>query len=734
MENICRYGAFQNAVELIKENMEFQHLVFRFLKVVCSTSPYLVVMFHNISGLHLIKQALETEEKNISENHTFLTETIQLIDVLIPNKSLNDVFGKELDEIYRLSPDLLRNLGEMTLPRLVKIYDKILNKNLKNSILLVIGKLFSVAETDAIINYINHPHFSAFLFGVFRSKEQEVLRSGLKLVMLLYEKCPVQIAESFVRDGIIYKIQNLKNQEKTQIESPIKEKPRLIRSNAMRDSGDLITLESQDYKRYRNFRRSYMVYKENEDNKMMIPLPKDMIDMINTIISKSQSFEKPDFFNILNQLKTISRSLNDTENDCSTALVKFRELMNTKESISLYEFINSEFIEALYKWLTNGYKKNPVLVSKRIYEFMSLFLENSSAGISYLNGLITLLLKSIRYSQEFSILLYETIAGFSNSFHAMRTLGSRVRIKLVYSPDGYQSNPDCLELENKHKLFSSIGAVSLSLEQFVSLETITDALLNVKTLESIEFLTESFENSNNEPKHLNPDQFNMIRQHLKMQLVLSESSDLNSALEDMGIRSEGNEHLIDEIQTQKRLIDNKDIEEDMIDIDQPIEAMNISTQKSSRFDEAKLRVLFKINGTHLHKKMTLFEIINKHEIDETLTINFQFTLEKNKENENSTYVMSGNGVLDEIIKNSRLLMIEADNKAYPALRLLKLLYLLNQNLRYIMSPCSILFPFPVSLSLHPNLDRANFTSHKLSSLISKQTSDMLAMIGGMAPD
>ncbi|CAG9321229.1 UPL4_2 [Blepharisma stoltei] len=746
VESVCDFRAFQNLIELIPNFIEFQPLLFRLLKILCAASPYLIVMLHNIGALYSIKQVLEDEEKQASnENHSLLMEILQLIDVLIPNKNQNDFCSKELEEIYRLSPDLLKNLGDTILPRLLGIYDKIVNKTLRNLILQIMGKLFAVSELEATISYVSPSHFANFLSEVFNCRDMESLRSALKLVMLLYEKIPQHISENFIREGIISKIQNLKNEDSLnkKPDTPNKDvrmSPRIIRSTSLRDSEPTIQIDSQEFRRIRNFRRSYTIYRESEDithTKVPIVLPKDVGDMVNSVLVRASEFEKTYMYYDLNELKRLARSLNEDEE--SGRLMQLIEIIN-KKNISLHEFVGSGIIEALWKWLTNSYQKKPKVSLKRIYEFLVLFNETSSSGQTHLANLISLLIRSIRYTQQFGILLYETITGFSNIFHSMRTLSSRIRLKLLYDPEKMNLNSPytkdhCFELESKHQLFSSIGSVSLILEQYITLETIIDALLKVRSAENIEFLVSSFEK--NEQKGLSPEQFNITKQHIKMQLFLSGASDLNAKLEEMGIRSEGFENLIDEIQMQKREIEGKmDIvgESEMIDVNQPIEAMNIVNRKSSMAEETRIKAIIELNGEVLHKKMSLFEIINKYEVDDILTLKFYFAIEREENDECSRYIMPGPDYLSQIINDSSKLSINSSEKVYSTLRLLKFIYLLNDNIKYLLSPSSLLFNFPINPIASSLLPSSLFTSQKLTALVSKQISDLLAVVGGMTSD
>lgn len=61
-------------------------------------------------------------------------------------------------------------------------------------------------------------------------------------------------------------------------------------------------------------------------------------------------------------------------------------------------------------------------------------MRHDNQSHTFMSNFIALLVSSIRYVQQFSILLYEGGNGTSNYFFGIRNLINRARVKLNYIP------------------------------------------------------------------------------------------------------------------------------------------------------------------------------------------------------------------------------------------------------------------------------------------------------------
>lgn len=139
-------------------------------------------------------------------------------------------------------------------------------------------------------------------------------------------------------------------------------------------------------------------------------------------------------------------------------------------------------------------------------------------------------------------MIHESLDG--NAYFGMKTLATRVKFTMHYDPEPFGMLEKSTDLETKHAIFSESVQFNLTIEQYQSLESVYDGLLKINSPESLKMFIASFESTSAEMRGVNQGQLNLARQNLKMQNLMSESFDLASALEEMGIRSEGNEELM----------------------------------------------------------------------------------------------------------------------------------------------------------------------------------------------
>lgn len=62
-------------------------------------------------------------------------EALQLIHVMVPKHSSDKEMDAELSRMYSEDPQLLRSLSEMVLPRILHLYERIVNKTVRTLVL-----------------------------------------------------------------------------------------------------------------------------------------------------------------------------------------------------------------------------------------------------------------------------------------------------------------------------------------------------------------------------------------------------------------------------------------------------------------------------------------------------------------------------------------------------------------------------------------------------------------------
>lgn len=773
-------GVFQNMIELLPSAVGFQSRVLKLIRFFCDSSPNLVLIFHNFGAVSMIKDALDVGEKENDEAmKNYSIEALALVDVLLPTKESPDALEQELVNMYTHNPELMRSLGEIVMPRILAIYERITNKNHGHLILQIMGKILALSDHDFVISYVTPVQFSTFISEILSCTDSEAIKNVLNIVVLLYNKVPQQISENFIREGVISKIKAL------QVQDVIKDlkypaqvfqdilantppsglKQALLRSGMPRDPKMLEQILAEIKKSHRTKRRSATIDAESDESepqirrKMTEPdvpetikeAAKELLCLSHEALSKHLLFDNPDYQSVLVELKDLGRAMESVEGDNGKQLLaQFVELLNSDKGISLHELEVSNFLESLWKFLSPN--KSSLVILQRISDFLAVTLKNNQKGESHLSKLISLVLRYLRYIQSFPTVLNET-PGASNSFAGMRMLTNRTRIQLIYDLERYEILPSDIkyELEIKHQLFASIGQLNLSLEQYHTLETISEALAKVRSQQNLSLFLASFERTSSEMRGINQGQLNMTKQHLRMQQLLSESMDLSTTLEEMGIRSEGNEQLIKEIQGQRvqsfleglqtEEVRGEEEEDQDADPDQesqslaPIEAMSILQRKESVLEPRKTKIVMRINDAELNKRMTLYEIINKHANEsEGLVIKFSLDALNEETEVESNYLSSSTNLLDEIISSAVNIQLDKSEKVYTPLKLLKLFYALNTKLQQLLLPSSPLFYFPMTPISFVQILPSNFISLKLSAILGRQVTDILAMAGGTSPE
>ena len=376
--------------------------------------------------------------------------------------------------------------------------------------------------------------------------------------------------------------------------------------------------------------------------------------------------------------------------------------------------------------MTQDYKTNIKHCVTRIQDFLVCFCANSRSAKTFLEILTTHLVNLLKYVQHFTIMLYET-SGPSNNAMALKSLSGRLRVTFLYQPMGDPSHPD---IAVQHAFFSNIGSFSAAIEAYHVFDLIYQALLKIKNQETLEAFVSSFERNNIESRGINQGQLQMVRQQLKLQQLFLDRKDLILALEEKGIRSEGSEQFLQGLRVRKdspqMYAEDEDIE------DEPhIQTTYLDTRKESTIDIRNLQVKLFIGENEVPRYSTIFEVNSKNSSEDGLLIRFFFEVE-NEKNEPVQPVILSN-LCQDVIKLASNTPLPVTEKVYTPICLLKLIHFLNSNIQNFLSVNSVLFNSALT-SPCSTISSSSFVSFKLSALLGKQTSDMLAMIGGMAPD
>lgn len=724
LDALAEYGMLGNLIELVGANNEFKFPCFKLIRRICEFSAQIVFMFHQIGGITVVNSVLASEDPQ-AELPLYYLEAIRLVESLLPKSNLDT----ELLDYYSQNSQLLNTLRETIFPRILQIYEQSVNKAIRQILLNIIRKIIEYSSFFTLTG-ISPAELACFISEVMNSKNLESIRTVLTIVLLLYEKVPNEVAYNFLREGVAEKIEELMTLDNLKelvepfqalqeiVTSPVFDvKKFLVKTNLTPDCY-LIELVMNWVKVRKDEAQAAgqeleLVAKDEGFNKICEIVEIDLKKLANDIHLKVQEYYKPEALVPIQELRTIVKDL-QTGRD---SLSQLKDLLNSEQGVTLHEIAASGLPKTLWLYLTEEGKE-----VSRIHQFFILFCGLGRNGKSYLEQLTSLLVDLLKYVQHFTIMLYES-SGPGNSLTALKSLSGRVRVNFIYQP-GDNIQPEFMQ---HHTYFSSIGNFSLSLEAFQIFDLIYQALMRVKSQESLEMFISAFERNNTENRSINQGQFVMVRQQLRLQQMFLDNSDILLSLEEKSIRSEGQEQIISALRGRREALADEGDED--IEDEPHIQTTYLDNRKMSMVDNRNLKVKMFIGDNEVHRFSTVFENNNKHASDEGLVIKFYFTIEN--ESEDPAFRITSN-ILQDIIQQASNTPLLQTEKVYTPICLLKLIKMVNSHLNNFISPNSVVFPpstYPVT-QVASNV----FVSFKLSALLGKQTSDMLAMIGGMAPE
>lgn len=795
LETIAEHGILNNLIETVTVCGDKLNNTFPLLKALTLSTTKNTFMMISSGVIDFLKKSLDKvslEAKEGSKGSALFIDILQLISHLLPSKEPSNPVEAEKINIFMSNPELLNSIGNLVFPQVLSLYEKFVSKGLRNLVLEILEKLLSKSETDALVRYVTPQSFATFMAELLGCKYAEEIKAALGIVIVLYDRVGDQIAGNFIREGVVSRLESLKNIETLKelnfprrniqellakgykkvnlkqflMKSGIPEESALLKelmTHLSRRSSLVLeraaTLEAEEEEQSEEEEEPITELRRNLSEPAVFPDPmeesyNEIINLSMTALSKTNRADSAREFFVLNELSSLANKFNNGTGESEIDSVrKLANLIVAEQGVTLHEFSSSGIIEALYKWLTGDMKSDKLnsreaaIISKRLFEFFEEFLKVSRKEETYLEELLNLLIGKLRYMQQFSILLYESSSGVPNFYLGLKTLSNKVRVKLVYSPDliGKPVDTSNTELEAKHLLFSEFNELALPLEQYQTFDTIKDALIRIRAKEDIDLLRASFERSAQEARGISQGQLNLVRQSLMLQQLLTQSIDLESQMAELGIRPEGNEDLLKELQIQRqnaiieRMMksEREDVEEhEEEDIEgRIIEAFELRRKESlMMFDNIDVRICF--NGTPLSRKMTVFEAIQKYineRQEEGLVLHFAFC-NSEKEDIKSKVLGPPNLLISDLIKSSKSVGVPENDKVYTALSLLKLLYNVNSSIPKLLSAYSSLFPFPASGVVWNPVNSSAFQSVKLSALLARQVQDVLAIVGGTAPD
>ena len=757
LDLIHSQGVVRNAMELAQTEKSLLPPFFRLLKVLSRGSANVLIEWLHMGGSQMLSQALTVAEgEGDPAMGEYLLDALQLLESAFPSvsDSKHPVSDSARDAVLNAHPDLLTYLGRMVIPRLFPLYDRFVNKSIKQLSLDILEKLVAREE---LLPDLSPKLLADFISELLTSRDINIVRKALKIAILLYRKVPDQVSRFFAREGVIYRVEQLrdpKTKREWVLTGPVVREPRSRLRHML--EGMQGGLDSRNLDQFLMFLRRRERATADSDpplpdrlKRYMSDPQTDPLEVAKAEMDKlgfevllfHQRFGKEAYGQVLNELKIVSNYFFSTTSDNPEPhLSTLLRLMSNGDTVSAYELESSKVVDGLWRWLTcaqdleefHAKKLQTVLIRAR--ELLKcVFRDNGNGDTSY-PALVSLLEAMVKCNQQLPVTLYETAAG-SSTIAGLRTLSTRVAVQLIYTPEPLNaelSPEERDDLEAINALFTQAGPLCITLEQYHSFDTISDILSKVRCVEDLEVFRNSFYRSASEIRGINQGQLNLIRQHLRLQQMMSENFDLATSLGELGVRLEGNEELLSELQEQLRPGEEEETAS-------PSEEVEIAAvRKQSMALSASFKAVLAVSGVEIEPHCTLFHAFSRyqdHPSDDPLPVTFKYI--KNEQvtrREEARFLQGSSIILWSLLKEASQVGVDSNDPLHPPLRLLKFLHSLNRLLPALFSKSSFLFANSeeaVGTIKYP-LPASAFQCAKLTALLGKQTQDVLATVGHTA--
>ncbi|KAJ6897410.1 hypothetical protein NC651_023315 [Populus alba x Populus x berolinensis] len=207
LDELCNHGLVTQAASLISTSSSavdrllsaLQHI--RFLRLSIWQMSFFL-RFH--MELSLSQPALVCWSKGSVVKKSPSSSSGKQDDI---NGNVPEVSARE--KLLNDQPELLQQFGMDLLPVLIQIYGSSVNSPVRHKCLSVIGKLMHFSNAEMIQSLLSMTNISSFLAGVLAWKDPHVLVPALQVAEILMEKLPGTFSKIFVREGVVYAVDQL---------------------------------------------------------------------------------------------------------------------------------------------------------------------------------------------------------------------------------------------------------------------------------------------------------------------------------------------------------------------------------------------------------------------------------------------------------------------------------------------------------------------------------------------
>ncbi|CAH2074396.1 unnamed protein product [Thlaspi arvense] len=606
LDQLCGHGLIHQSTHLLNLNSRttlsqpVYNGVIGLLRKLSSGSTLAFKTLYELNIGYRLKEIMSTYDisHSVASTHPInacsnqVHEVLKLVIELLPASPVADnQLALEKESFLVNQPDLLHQFGADMLPVMIQVLNSGANVYVSYGCLSAIHKLTCLSKSDDLVELLKSANISSVLAGILSRKDPHVVVVALQIAEVFLEKYRDAFLNPFIKEGVFFAIEALLNSDRGQ---------RNQVSGVIQGSADLpqkpVTKEIVKCL-CQSFERSL------PSSSQTCKVENDSVYILATRIK--ESFFGPEVFDsekgltdVLQNLKNLSVALSDLMTVPIDAHEKFfsiwnqiMERLNGRESVSTFEFTESGVVKALANYLSNGLyqrklsKGDPeydslLYVGKR-FEVFTKSLWSGGEASSYV--LVQKLQNSLSSLENFPIVLSQILKQ-RNTYAAV--------------PNGSDISHPCLRV----RFIKAEGETCLRdySQDFVTVDPLCylDAVdqfmwpkVNLVPLDSVE---------------------------AKNHAIECQSSQLQST--SISCQGESSSHMEIDSPDAPQLQGSQ--EEDQEQLPDLCNGSGEENASSSEKEDARPRLLFRLEGRELDRSLTVYQAILLHKLkSETETTN-----------------------------------------------------------------------------------------------------------------
>ncbi|KAL3642546.1 E3 ubiquitin-protein ligase upl4 [Castilleja foliolosa] len=399
LDEICKHGLVQQTIHLIGVNSQttlcqptYIGLIGLLVKLVSGSTVAFRTLFE-LDISRTCKEMLSTYSHShgmlftpmVDGRHSQINGVLKLLNVLLPTITAEQDDQQKSDkETFLLNrSDILQKFGVDLLPVLIQVVNSGGNQFICYGCLSVINKLVYFNTSDSLHSLIQTANFPSFLAGVFMRKDQHVILLALQIVDSIMLKLPHVYLNSFIKEGVLFAIYALISSDKCLKLSPVFDGMRLETDASPKPA-------SRDVHRCPCFAFD-IAQPEIGSCKLQKTTIQDLAKCIWTTYFETESSNpEKGVTTILQKLRDLSTTLTSLladasgqhEEDIYDLLHQIMSELNEKDSISVFEFMESGIVKALVTYLSkedNNAANDMCMMEKRFEVFGRLLLSGADS-------------------------------------------------------------------------------------------------------------------------------------------------------------------------------------------------------------------------------------------------------------------------------------------------------------------------------------------------------------------